>query len=170
MFLCNYDEQCLELTKFKSKHENNEQKFIKTHFANINVGDIIYITFFPYSQKYIDDLYPLFGTVKEIKLIEKIVDESNDISFDTFTIEKLVLVNDDKTFNGYHDWVSYFGNSRGYEYSIHKLVENTVLNDYIDSDAELDEFDVKSYTDTETNTGIETETETDIPLKKMRTK
>ncbi len=137
------------LCDFIQKYKSKNKKFIKTNFSDISVGDIIYIIFFPYSQKYIDDLTPIYGTVKEIKDELSYVSElDDDIYFDKQTIERLILELNGQVVSGSHGWVSYFGNSRGYEYTIYKLknisLKSRKVNEknslYISSDSSDDEI------------------------------
>lgn len=139
MLFSNYEEQNSDLKNFKKTHETDKKKFIHTNFESLNVGDIIYIEFYPYSQKFIDELCPLFGTIKEIKKTIPSFGDS-DMVFDNLTIERLVLTSNGETFNGFHYWTSYYGNTRGYEYSIYKL--NDIIDEkkneyYISSDEEI---------------------------------
>ena len=99
------------LDDFIKKYECEEKKFVEINCSEINIDDIIYILYYPYSQKYIDVLIPKFGIVREIK---------NE--FDTQKIEHLILELNGQMINGWHEWVSHFGNSRGYEYIIYKLI------------------------------------------------
>lgn len=149
MFSIDYETKINELDEFKQKNENINKKFIRTQFDDLNIGDIIYIQFYPYSQKHIDDLYPLFGTIKEIKTTIPSFDKDNknDMHFDNLTIEKLVLTYDEKIFDGFHYWTSYYGNTRGYEYSIYKLIttnEKIKSEYYISSDENEDNNDQNS--------------------------
>jgi hypothetical protein len=64
----------------------------------------VYITFSPYSQKYLDELTPKYGKVVSIgeKYYEFIIKTPFDIDVYLF-----------------HDSVSYYGDSLGYEYDIY---------------------------------------------------
>ena len=142
MFSTDYEAKINELNEFKQKNENVNKKFVHTQFEDLCISDIIYIEFYPYSQKHIDNLYPLFGKIKEIKKTIPSFDKDNknDIYFDNLTIEKLVLTHNDKIFDGFHYWTSYYGNTRGYEYSVYKLIitnKNIKSDYYISSDDEI---------------------------------
>jgi hypothetical protein len=43
------------LNDFIKNYESQEKKFVQINFSEINIGDVIYILFYPYSQKYIYD-------------------------------------------------------------------------------------------------------------------
>ncbi len=146
------------LSDFIKNYESQEKKFVQINFSEINIGDVIYILFYPYSQKYIDDLTPIFGTVTEIKNeFPNVLNFDSEIKFDTQTIERLVLELNGELIRGSHEWVSYFGNSRGYEYTIYKLKNilssrfNKKNNLYISSESSDDEihnYDNISYDNT----------------------
>ena len=130
-----YNEECQKLKHFKSILETNDFKFKKTNFDDLKPKDIIYIEFYPYSQKYIYDLYPIFGIIKEIKPLIPIVNSSNE-QLQDLTIERLILTSifnnlENNIHQGFHHWTSYLGNSRGYDYIIYKLKES--IDYYISS-------------------------------------
>ena len=169
-----YTSNIEELNKFKSMYENKDNKFIAVNFNDISVGDIIYIEFSPYSQKYVYDLYPLFGTIQSIDSAESAeptnsVDtydrddladradtaKSNYINYDELNIERIMLNLNNKIFPAYHNWVSYFGISRGYEYSIYKLMTIEKFNYYISPPSTSDSnSDSTSDSTSETNNAI----------------
>lgn len=154
-----YTSNIEELNKFKAIYENKDNKFITVNFNDISVGDIIYINFYPYSQKYVYDLYPLFGTIQSIEPINKIdTVDTIDIAYsnnDELNIERIMLNLNNKIFPAYHNWVSYFGNSRGYEYSIYKLMTIEEFNYYISPPSTSDSnSDSSSDFTSETNNAI----------------
>jgi len=123
-----YNEECEKLKHFKSICETNDLKFKKTNFDDLKPKDFIYIEFYPYSQKNIYSLYPIFGVIKEIKPLIPTISSSNE-QLQDLTIERLILTSifdnlENNTHQGYHNWTSYFGNSRGYDYTIYKLKQN----------------------------------------------
>ena len=103
--------------EFKDKY-NNEINIINNHINNnylnkkkvqinineLNINDIIFIEFFPDSQKYIYDLYPKFGKIINIK--------DNIIIKNLNNQEEFLL----------HDSVSYYGTTLGYAYYIYKFI------------------------------------------------
>jgi hypothetical protein len=104
-----YNDICQRGEDFKEKYLTTDMIWKSVSVNDVNIGDKIIAYFYPSSQKYIVDLYPKFGTVNEILL------ENNDI-------ERInIITPDGGKENLAHFYVSYFGDSRGYDYSIYKL-------------------------------------------------
>jgi len=80
------------------------KELIKIQLNELNVDDIVYITFCPYSQKYLDELTPKYGKVVSIgkKYHEFII--KSPFNFNIYL---------------FHDCVSYYGDSLGYAYDIY---------------------------------------------------
>lgn len=94
--------------KFDSYYEFIKSKnLIDIDINNIKEGDLIAIEFIPYSQKYLDILYPKIGTIINInKNINEIEIKKTD-----GTIEYLMYPN-----------CSYYGDLRGYDYLLRKIL------------------------------------------------
>jgi len=94
------------------------KKLTKVEINEINIDDLVYILFFPCSQKYIYSLVPKLGKVIKIE----------NTSFKNYNNEEehitLVKINNYKNEEEdlFHPGVSYMGHSMGYDYSIY-LVE-----------------------------------------------
>jgi|UniRef100_A0A6C0EC33 hypothetical protein len=86
----------------------------------IKIGELIYIIFMPYSQKYIYDLYPKCGYVQSIEIINSINPFTNKTE-ENYNIIIKNMSNIDE--NLLHDGVSYFGQSLGYDYMIYLINE-----------------------------------------------
>lgn len=96
-----------------------DKKLIPRKLSEINVGDKVYINFYPNSQKYIYTLYPKLGTVKNIKIYELDDCELDDCELDDYEFPSITIEN----YKGeveelFHNGVSYYGDSLGYDYSI----------------------------------------------------
>jgi hypothetical protein len=101
-----YDEE--EIIYFRNEEMSIEKllfnkRMIEIELENIKLNDLIYIKFIPYSQKYIYRLYPKYGRLL------------NDNKIKTYknSIEDL-----------FHDTVSYYGESLGYDYVLYKIEKN----------------------------------------------
>jgi hypothetical protein len=87
-------------------------------FDEIKIGDDVYITFYPCSQKYLYTLLPKYGQVLKI---EKTQYENFDNELIT-DIEIQIKNYKSEIENLMHPGVSYMGHSLGYDYAIY-LVE-----------------------------------------------
>ena len=112
--------------EFKQKHQlaNIKSEWVIKNVSDIKVDDKIVIYFYPDSQRYINTLYPIYGIVQKI-LTDKelnINEETKRELYSDFDLEKLVIQKEDSDeIVGAHGWVSYYGNSRGYFYTIYIL-------------------------------------------------
>lgn len=94
------------------------KKITKVDINNVKTNDMIYVCFYPNSQKYIYTLTPKFGKViscENIKFITFNDKEENEIQ---------IQIKNYKNETEYilHPGVSYMGHSLGYDYQIY-LVE-----------------------------------------------
>lgn len=95
-----------------------DNNWISIMFKDLKIGDLIKIEFYPYSQI---DLPVKYGKI--VTITNEIADKT--IYNDELTIENLYLENEfNKNFCAAHDWISYYGNSRGYDYEIFKYINN----------------------------------------------
>jgi hypothetical protein len=76
----------------------------KVNLTDLKVGDVVTIYFHPYSQKYIDMLTTKQGTIVAI----------GNNNFD-YMIKK-----EDTTEYLFHEGVSYYGDTLGYDYTIYR--------------------------------------------------
>jgi len=89
-----------------------EYNWKKIKYNDLKLGDYIIINFYPYSQI---DLKSRYGTIINI------INLKNEKDIEAYTIENIYLENEfNSNFCAAHDWISYFGNSRGYDYEILK--------------------------------------------------
>lgn len=85
-----------------------EKNKIYIDINDININDKIYIEFLPNSQKYIYQLYPKYGIIVNINNNNQLIKIFN---FNTNKIENL-----------FHDYVSYYGDIPGYDYTLYKII------------------------------------------------
>ena len=123
-----YNQHNKKAEEFKEKHLslNPNSEWIIKDISDIKVDDQIVIYFYPDSQRYINDLYPKYGKVKKILTDEELqIDEETKkevYSDSDFDLERLIIETEDMyETSGAHGWVSYYGNSRGYFYTIYIL-------------------------------------------------
>ena len=84
----------------------------KVDINNLNINDLVYVCFYPDSQKYIYTLTPKAGKVASI---EKCIDEEEEY----FQIKIINYKNE--TEDLLHPGVSYMGHSLGYDYQIYLI-------------------------------------------------
>ena len=96
----------------------SNKKLKKVNLNEIKIGDMIYISFYPCSQKYIYTLIPKIGKVISIenKTIINYDEKEEDI------IDVKIKNNTNEVEQLLHPGVSYMGHSLGYDYLIY-LVE-----------------------------------------------
>jgi hypothetical protein len=107
-----------ELINEQIKKQIENKKLIKVNLNEINIDDIVYVTFYPCSQKYIYYLTPKYGKVTKINNIKTRNYNNEDEFITDITINNLNNVEE----NMMHPGVSFMGHSSGYDYSIY-LVE-----------------------------------------------
>jgi len=110
-----YNEQLNNIEKFKLQYSDLNYDWVIESCNNLSVGDIIITYFSPLSQKYIYDLYPIYGKIIEISKQTENIDDIID------TIK--LLDENGNIISASHLWTSYFGNSRGYDYTVYKLIQ-----------------------------------------------
>jgi hypothetical protein len=98
-----------EITIYENHYMNinriiDGRKLQEISIKDINIGDKVYITFTPDSQKYIYTLYPKLGTIIDINT-EKDISEQITIKMYNNDVEPLL-----------HYGVSFMGQSLGYSY------------------------------------------------------
>ncbi len=87
----------------------SNKKLTPLKLSEVKNGDQVYINFYPNSQKYIYTLYPKLGTVEKIKMYK----------FDNNEIPSVTIKNHKGEIEDlFHEGVSYYGDSLGYDYSI----------------------------------------------------
>lgn len=96
------------------------KKLTEISLNEINIGNNLYINFYPCSQKFIYTLLPKYGIVKTIKNEKKINYYDNDSEYEELNI--IIKNYKNKEENLMHLGVSYMGHSSGYDYCIY-LVE-----------------------------------------------
>jgi len=114
MFYNEYDINYYELINNNINNIIINKKVKEIHIDDIKIGDYIYITFIPDSQKYIYSLYSKIGKVIKIDLENKNILDFPDI---------IIMNNDGYEENILHGSYAYYGNSLGYNYYIF-LIEN----------------------------------------------
>lgn len=97
-----------EKTKIQLYLKNKTQKLVK--IEDIKVGQMIWIDFMPFSQKYLDVLIPKLGVVTKVSEVNDIWD---------YQIKDL----DGQITELFHLGVSYYGDSLGYDYTIYLIEE-----------------------------------------------
>jgi len=117
-FYDDYEIEEYEKAQSDIKLNISNKKLKKVNINEINVGDMVYASFYPCSQKYIYTLFPKFGNVISIenKIITNYDDKEEvvlDIKIKNYKNEVEELL---------HPGVSYMGHSLGYDYLIY-LVE-----------------------------------------------
>jgi len=75
------------------------------NLTDLKIGDIVTIYFYPDSQKYLDMLTPKKGTIIAI----------GDNLFDY-----MIKMEDDTNSHLFHEGVSYYGDTLGYDYTIYR--------------------------------------------------
>jgi hypothetical protein len=78
----------------------------KINIEDLKIGQIIVVYFIPYSQKYIYSLHPKFGKIYSVS------DNLHEIQ---------IINTDNKIEKLFHDGVSYYGDSLGYDYEIKQI-------------------------------------------------
>ncbi len=84
----------------------NNRKFHSIHWDKVHIGMDVYVEFIPYSQKHIDDLFPIWGKVVQV----------GDV-FDEIKVEK-----EGEYVELARPGVHFFGMGRGYDYTIYVAV------------------------------------------------
>jgi hypothetical protein len=117
-FYDDYEIEEYEKTTEEIKSQIANKKLKKVNLNEINIDDVVYISFLPYSQKYIYSLSPKLGKV--ISIANTKITNYNDR-------EEIILditIQNHKNQEEYlfHPGVSYMGHSLGYDYLIY-LVE-----------------------------------------------
>jgi hypothetical protein len=84
----------------------NNRSFGHIHWSEVRVGMDVYVEFIPYSQKYIDELTPIWGRVVQIG------DAINDIK-----VER-----EGDTVDLMRSGVHFFGMGNGYDYTIYSAI------------------------------------------------
>lgn len=80
---------------------------VDVSYDSIQVGDLITVYFYPYSQRYIDILHPITG---------RVVDKGE--SEESMILEDL----EGKRYAAFHGGVHFFGMTLGYGWNITKLI------------------------------------------------
>ena len=83
----------------------NNRKFHSIHWDQVHIGMDVYVEFIPYSQKYIEELSPIWGKVVQVG------DSFNDIKVESGG-EIVDLM---------RPGVHYFGMGNGYDYTIYTV-------------------------------------------------
>ncbi len=117
-FYDDYEIEEYEKTTEEIKSQITNKKLKKVNLNEINIDDIVYISFFPCSQKYIYTLGPKLGKVISIENTR--TTNYNDEEEMGFNIKIQNHKNQEEDL--FHPGVSYMGHSLGYDYLIY-LVE-----------------------------------------------
>jgi hypothetical protein len=89
----------------------------KIDINNVNINDMVYICFYPNSQKYIYTLTPKIGKI--ISIEKNNLSKYNDEEENCINIE--IINHKNKRQNLLHSGVSYMGHSLGYDYQIYLI-------------------------------------------------
>jgi predicted metalloenzyme YecM len=105
------DDETIYIYEFnKIKNYIKDKNKINIEVSDIKIDDVVCIEFIPYSQKYLNELYPKCGKVISINNINN--EYFNMIIKNLDGCEEELL----------HQSVSYLGDSLGYSYSIYKII------------------------------------------------
>ncbi len=117
-FYDDYEIEEYEKTTEEIKVLIDHKKLRKVNLNEINIDDVVYISFLPCSQKYIYTLVPKLGKV--INIGNSKISNYNDEEEIVLEIKIQNYKNQEE--NLFHLGVSYMGHSLGYDYLIY-LVE-----------------------------------------------
>lgn len=105
-----HDEICKKLDNFL-----NDTMYVNIDITDIKVGQEVFITFIPNSQKYIYNLHPKFGKIHFVP------DKFDLENFEDFISRIKIINHEGKLENLFHPSVSYYGDSLGYSYIIKEV-------------------------------------------------
>jgi len=103
----NFNNETNKKNEFKNKFNN--YIFIN-NIDKLKINDIVIIEYYPYSQKYIYNLYPKFGKIINILNLELYNDDILSI---------IILQNNNEIYNASHGQYNMY--NRGYDYDIIKI-------------------------------------------------
>lgn len=83
----------------------NDNEWVQVDFYDLKAGDKVYIMYCPDSQKYIDYLVPKWGYVESGNCFDNLILRLDD------ALEKVVYPN-----------LSYYGDYRGYSWTIYRAI------------------------------------------------
>ena len=116
----NFNEEYENYTKYHNEITNiiKNKECIQKNIDEISIGDYVYITFLPDSQKYIYELHPKYGVIKSIEIINYLnpFTNKNEKHYDI-----IIKNNDNDNENLLHEGVSFLGGSLGYDYNIYLI-------------------------------------------------
>jgi hypothetical protein len=115
MFYDEYDIENYENIQFKIETFIGVSKTLDIHEYELNqieIGDKIIVYYYPFSQKYIYNLYPKYGIVTNIKYFENQLLDLNSIT----------LKNDTNEYSANQEGVGLY--SRGFDVVIKKIISN----------------------------------------------
>jgi hypothetical protein len=111
-------------TLANTKLANTKAEWTVKNVSELKINDKIVVYFYPDSQRYINQLYPKYGTVVKI-LSDDEMDIDKEILNELYSdidLERVIISTEDNDeIVVAHPWTSYYGNSRGYFYTIDVL-------------------------------------------------
>jgi hypothetical protein len=104
----NYDNNTSTIQQLTKNYTKKQIKL-----EDLKINQVVIVNFYPHSQKYIYDLTPKFGKIIEVPENGNIFGYKI-INYNTNSSEEIELL--------FHECMSYYGDSLGYEYDIFELV------------------------------------------------
>jgi len=126
-----YDKEVESATFQKTIHSAHSEDWVECKIDNLTIGDVIYVEYFPDSQKYLYTHYPEYGYVRDIN-VNKYKSELDGRIIEELNVE--IMNHNGKLVNINKEALSIY--SKGYGMNIVKFVLQHPEIEIIDDEAQ----------------------------------